>query len=935
MSRIVLSTNKYWKFFRGEPPKVKPVGSINPHDKGVPPFVLSYDDTSWETVHLPHTVRVEKLNCSGGFNYQGEAWYRKTFTIDKDWKDKELYFEFDGAMHRVDAWLDGEPLDVGLGGYLPMKFDVTGIDEGEHTLILKVDNSDMSDVPPGKPQTELDFCYFGGIYRNAWFVIANKVRFSDAVHEGKPASGGLFVRTFLNDGNATIKVRANWLNHTTCNATAKVVLTLDGEKVYESKENTVAPSCDTDVDCEFNVESPILWTPDNPHLYTLCANLIVNGEVVDEKVEKVGIRTLDFRPDGFYLNGKKTILSGVNRHQEYAYIGNAISDTLKKREARLIREMGCNLIRMGHYPPDEEFLSACDEEGILVVIPTLGWQYFPTSVTFVKASYECTRRMMRLLRNHPSVLLWEPILNETDYPEYFARDQLNIVKEESLDLPVWCASDYYAPYAINYPVLYTNLKDKYPDKPLFIREYADHYMEQYGPMKTLRRVRRGENTGFYPGGEKAMIRNAVERYEKYVENKNLGVCGFAIWAGIDHNRGYEPTEGAVGLLDFLRLPKFYYYLFDSQQNIEEAGAKCFIASYWTENSPTDVTVYTNAEKVRLLLNGKEIGVKYANGTSNEHPPVVFENVPYEKGTLLAQAMVGDKVVKEHSVTTYEKAEKLVLTPQYLGENYWIADGADVLMVHVKAVDKNGNVVYSEESDVEFEVQGDAQIVGKAEPWVQANKVKLEAGEYGVVLKAGLNAGKIVLKAISKAGIESGEIELCTVKDEREYLPCEEYARTEIIPTYDIDKTERFSIPVSIHDEWSHCWDMGIGKPATASSCMEGTCAENANQKTFADPWVAKDVSLPQWWCVDFEEELTVNGVGISWQKDGLWYDFEIYTSLDGNIWDCHFKGHASGQTRTPNRLAQPTKAKYLKVVVVGVSANEPVGIYHVEIFGNK
>lgn len=155
------------------------------------PFDVRYNDCEWEVVHLPHTVRVEKLLCSGGMNYQGECWYRKKFTVKREWCDKETFFEFDGVMQRVDAWLDGKPLGYALGGFLPVRFDVSGISAGEHLLVLRADNSDLPDVPPAKPQGALDFCYFGGIYRNARFLVKNKVRFTSAVHEGRPAAGGL------------------------------------------------------------------------------------------------------------------------------------------------------------------------------------------------------------------------------------------------------------------------------------------------------------------------------------------------------------------------------------------------------------------------------------------------------------------------------------------------------------------------------------------------------------------------------------------------------------------------------------------------------------------------------------------------------------------------------------------------------------------------
>lgn len=934
MKSIKISANRGWKFYRGEPPKGRIEHSDNPHDSGLPPFSERYDDSMWETVHLPHTVRNEKLMCSGGLNYQGECWYRKEFIVSEEWKDKELYFEFDGAMQRVDAWLDGEPLDCKMGGFLPMRFEVSGLDAGKHMLALKVNNSDMPDVPPGKPQGALDFCYFGGLYRNAWFYVADKVRFSYAVHEGKAASGGLYVRTKLADEKAIVSVRANWINHTESVATASVRLFLNEKLVYESEKIEGPSMRDTDVECQFVVDNPKLWHPDHPYLYELKAQLVNGEEVLDERTEKIGLRTLEFRTDAFYINGEKLFLNGTNRHQEYAYVGFALPDALQKRDVHMLRKAGVNCIRTAHYPVDEVFMQACDEAGILCIIPTPGWQIHPTSVLFDEACFENTRRMIRLLRNHASACLWEPVLNETDYPAYFAQKQLQIVQEESGDLPAWCACDAHSRLAENYPVSYAKVP-RHPNKPLFVREYGDFYMEQYGPMETMLRVRRGEHTGFYPGGEAAMIRSARERFEDYnvlyhAENMN----GAATWAGFDHNRGYEPNEGAVGMFDFLRLPKFHYYYFDCQQDMEKAGAKCFIANYWTEKSPRDVVVYTNAETVRLSLNGKMVGSMQTNGKPSIHPAVVFPDVPWESGELLAEALADGKVVASHRVRTPKMPHHLVLTPQWEGVEQWVADGSDLLMVHVAMADEDGTIIPDSEAEVRFSVEGDARIVGKDEPWVQGDKVLLEAGQSGVLLRAGTTAGKVIVK-VQAEGFADSVLELQTEDSEREYLSGTVYEETAVSPTYPCDETEYFSVRESIKDSQSDYWDISSEKPATASSSGKDTRPENINQKTMGLPWVAEDKTLPQWWCCDLQEICQVYGVSVSWFNDGLWYDYDVETSVDGEHWECQFQGHASGQTRLPNRFAKMVEARYLRIVIQTVSGKEVAGMYHVEVFGKK
>ena len=933
MKTFILSANRDWKFFRGIPPRGRIGNPRNPHDSGLMPFDCRFDDSNWEGVHLPHTVRVENLLCSGGKNYQGEYWYRKKFTIEKEWKDKEMFFEFDGIMQRCDAWLDGKPIGYALGGFLPVRFDVSGISPGEHLLVLKANNSDLSDVPPGKPQGALDFCYFGGIYRNARFVVANKVRFTDAVHEGKPAAGGLFIRTFLKDGKAEVRIRASVLNHERNAVAITFRLFMDGTRMHES--DAVISACgEIDFNHSLFIDSPRLWSPYHPELYTLTAQLWSGEELLGERTERFGIRNVEFREDGFYLNGERLYLNGSNRHQEYPYVGFALPDSLQVRDIAMLREAGIICIRTAHYPPDEVFMNACDELGILCVIPTPGWQIYPSSLLFDERSYENTRRIIRWHRNHPAALMWEPVLNETDYPAYFAENQLQIVREECGDAPAFAACDSCARGAEYFPVNY-RYGETESEKPLFIREYGDAYMEQYGPMGTLRRVRRGVNTDFYPGGERAMLCNAEERLSVYESlYTDCRVSGGALWSGFDNNRGYELNEGAWGMLDFLRVPKFFYYLLSAQQTIEQAGAKCFIANFWTENSPTDVSVYTNAQVVRLILNGKIVGEKSVDSSRGVHHIVVFENVSFEKGILRAEAIVDGKIVKIHEIRTPEAPYAVRLTAQYSGVDVWKADGADLLMIHAEIVDENGTVVPDAEPVVNFSVDGGAEIVGGKEPWVKADSVRAEAGIAGVLLRAGVHSGKITLSAESE-GLQSAAITLQTKKDEKKYLSGEKYESLKELPIYSCDVKEFFSVRESIKDTQSHNWDIGVSKPTCASSATDGFGPENANRKTFGRPWLAGDTSLPQWWCCDLSDVYTVNGVAISWEKDWLWYDYKIETSVDGAVWKACYQGSASGQTRLPNRFPSPRKARFVRIVVQGVSGKEAAGIYHVEIFGKK
>ncbi len=942
--RVKLSANANWKFYRGEAPVQRRDG------RGVSVWDMDYDDSAWEKATLPHTVREEALFCSGGRNYQGESWYRRKFSVPQELAGRDLLFELEAAMQRVDAWLDGRPIGVRFGGFLPVAFDLTGIEVGaEHVLVLKVDNSDMRDVPPGKDQGALDFCYFGGIYRDAWLHAMHPAHFTSAVHAGRPASGGLFVHyRNVSKESALMDVDAHFENCSTEPMDLRVQLMLDGTEIYAGCAMTLQPGDERVEKAHVRLENPRLWHPHHPNLYTLTARLMCGEEVLDEISERIGVREIDFRPDGFYINGEKLFLNGANRHQEYPYVGFAIPDAVQRRDVRLLRESGIISIRTGHYPQDKAFMDACDEMGLLCVIPTPGWQIHPTSVLFDELSYENTRRLIRMNRNHPSACLWEPILNETDYPEYFARKQLEIVREEMGQDRAFAACDTHYAYADQYPVAYNHRP--VDGRPRYVREYGDNWTEQFGPMKTLRRVRRGENVSYYMGGERALIRSAQEHFEAYaLLRMDENLAGAAMWAGIDHNRGYDESEGAVGMLDLQRLPKFQYYLYDAQQEISVAGAKCFIANDWTEHSPRDVAVYTNAQAARLLVNGREIGVLTAKqGWANAqvysdalagkdlpdtvHPPIIFKDVPFEQGELKAQAIENGEVVAEYSVRTPGKAAKIALVPQWAGEEKWTADGADLLLVHAYIVDENGTTVKSAEPDVRFAVEGCAEIVGEGIERVQANPMRAEAGIASVLLRAGEKAAAVVLRAEAE-GLVPGEITLETAQNALEMLPGPAFEQLAPRPIYAADNTERYSPPQSLKLEGWFNLDLGRNKPCTASSTSKDTDPNNVNQGEIRSPWIAGNSGCPQWWQVDMQEQKCVTGMTVKWENDGLWYGYEICASPDGESWQSVAQGDASGQSVLPIRFPAPTNARYLRVNILSVTGGYPAGILLVEVHG--
>lgn len=424
--REVYSMNPAWRFYKG------PVEGAERND---------FDDRSWRLVSLPDGMEYLPTEASGCINYQGEVWYRKHFTPDEAWRGRRQFLHFEAIMGKSKVWLNGVLLQSHYGGYLPVIVDITPyLKYGQDNVIaVWADNSDAPAYPPGKEQAMLDFAYFGGIYRDCWLVVHNPVFITDPNYEDEKASGGLFVSyNRVSEQSAVVHIDTHIRNTSNRIFRGRVVWQLydrDGKLIFDlEKTLSLAAGKAHQVSGQSQVLQPRLWSPDSPHLYKLHVYVQdTNGKTVDGYYRRIGIRSIEFKgEDGFWLNGKHypEPLIGANRHQDFAVIGNVLSNSLHWRDAKKLRDAGLRVIRNAHYPQDPAFMDACDELGLFVIVNTPGWQFWNQEPVFAQRVYSDIRNMVRRDRNHPSVWLWEPILNETWYPDDFALNVVNILHEE-------------------------------------------------------------------------------------------------------------------------------------------------------------------------------------------------------------------------------------------------------------------------------------------------------------------------------------------------------------------------------------------------------------------------------------------------------------------------------------------------------------------------
>ena len=766
--REVYSMNPAWRFHKGAVEGAE---------------TKEFNDKDWTVVSLPDGIEYLPTEASGCINYQGEVWYRKHFTPDAALKGKKLFLHFEAIMGKSKVFVNGKLLTEHFGGYLPVIADVTDVLDwnGDNVIAVWADNSDDPSYPPGKAQDVLDYTYFGGIYRDCWLIAHNNVFITDPNYENEVAGGGLFVAFGkVSDALAEVQLKIHVRNATKNPFSGRVeymLLQPDGTEVARlSDKIQVKAGRATTVSDRMPVKQPMLWTPSTPTLYNLLVRVLdKEGNVIDGYRRRIGIRSIEFKgKDGFYLNGRPygKPLIGANRHQDFAVVGNAVANSIHWRDARKLKDVGMEIIRNAHCPQDPAFMDACDELGLFVIVNTPGWQFWNDAPEFAQRVYSDIRNVVRRDRNHPSVWLWEPILNETWYPADFAKNTRDIVDAEYPYPYCYSGSDSEARGHENFPVYFAhpaNMQDASkeidPTKTYFTREWGDN-VDDWSSHNSPSRVARnwGEQPMRVQAQHYACPYYPVTSYDVLYKQSPQHVGG-CLWHSFDHQRGYHPDPFYGGLMDVFRQPKYSYYMFMAQRpavkNDRNAGSgpMVYIAHEMTPFSGKDVTVYSNCDEVRLTFNkgGKTYTYKKdKNRPGMPSPVITFPDVydfmvdkafsrtqKQDDVYLLAEGLIDGKVVATHKVVPARRPEKILLWMDNEGTDLK-ADGSDFVTVVAAVADKNGNIKRLNNYNIRFSIEGEGRLLGG--PGVLANPVPVKWGTAPVLVQSTLKPGKIRITA---------------------------------------------------------------------------------------------------------------------------------------------------------------------------------------------
>ncbi len=720
------------------------------------------DDSGFEKVSLPHANTLLTDHKGPGFasqieSYRFVSWYRRHFTLGEEYNGRRVTVEFEGVATVADVYVNGTAVGSHKGAYTGFTVDITdALRDGDNVIAVRVDSERQPDIPPeGGP---VDYCVFGGIVRDVKMTITSDTYISD-----------VFVTTDdLTADKGTVRVRAEVVNGSKEEKTltvTSVVRSADGEETATlTGTATVAAGGSGTVTAEAEVASLHLWSTSDPYLYTVTTSVSDGSASYDAVETKFGMRYFSFEEDGFYLNGERTEIVGVNRHEMWPWIGRAANDKQQRADADLIKETGFNAVRCSHYPQDPSFLERCDEIGLIVFEEAPGWQHIGGE-DWQDIYTENVREMIIRDKNHPSIVSWGTRVNESFDNDALYEKTNELAKSLDPTRPTHgvrrmesYADSHFLDEEDIFAVNYT-----YPDKPNhtpFI--ITEHSMDWYS----------GHGFSWASDADALAFTKSFAEVVDYYFGNEYCAGGFA-WSMFDYNNevNYTNTDNVFysGLYDIFRIPKMPSYFYRSQKD-PASDPNVYIANYNTPSSPGTVTVFSNCEEVELFVDGKSVGRIKPNLYPNlPHPAYEFKNVRGSScGELYAVGYIGGKEAASYTVTSPGAPVSLVLEPQ---SGSLIADGSDFVSVAVYAVDENGNVVPYAENEVKTELSGHGRFIGE-------ETISLEGGSAAFFIASEYGAEGKITATVSSPGLGSASCEISLTAFTEKTVPAGKQSGTE-------------------------------------------------------------------------------------------------------------------------------------------------------------
>jgi len=694
-------------------------------------------DSQFEPITLPHTNKVFPYHNFDNHEYQFISTYRKRFKLPEPRDGRRLFIDFEGAMIASEVFVNGVKVGDYEGGFTPFSFDITDfVDETrENLLTVRLDSSERPDIPPFG--FVVDYLTFGGIYREVALRYVEPVYVKD-----------VFVRTKdVLTKSPSVEVDVTLMNHSSQPVTitlSSAVATADGLRIDNDSNQIALPPNQEHVFTVVGLTAlgqVELWSLTHPALYTLELEVRHNGQQIDLQTSTFGFREAEFRKDGgFYLNGERVKLIGLNRHQTYAYIGAAAPARLQRKDADIIKyELGCNIVRTSHYPQSKHFINRCDAIGLLVFEEIPGWQHIGDN-DWQGISLRDVEAMILRDRNHPSIIMWGVRINESQDNTALYRATNDLAHKLDPTRQTGGVRYFQNSEFLEDVFTYNDFSNTVVDPvnmPHLVTEFNGHMY----PTKSFDQ-------------EERLVEHALRHAR--VQDKQLSmssVAGAIGWCAFDYNTHKEFGSGDMicyhGVMDMFRLPKYAAYFYESQIS-PDVRPVLRAATIWSMgdrsgggNDP--LTVFSNCDEIDVHVGDNHIG-------RFQPDRAAFPNLPHAPFTvpgmqlwltwggklpvLRVQGYYNGQPVIEQKIDCSPQPAQLLLLPDDLELN---ADGADTTRIVFKIADQYGNRLPFAIKSVSFEVEGPAELYGE-------NPFPLVGGHAAMYLRAGRNPGLVTIRA---------------------------------------------------------------------------------------------------------------------------------------------------------------------------------------------
>jgi beta-galactosidase len=693
VGRTILSMNRGWLYSRttSEGARAK-----------------DFDDSKLDRVVIPHTSIRLPWHSFDEKDYEFVSVYRRRFRLPKETHGRRVFADFEGVMTASTVWINGERLGEYRGGYTPFSFELTShLDfDGENVLAVEVDSTERADIPPFG--NEIDYLTFGGIYREVSLRVVPATHLANIfarpkdVLSGKP---GLEVDCFLSQPSNTP-------------LTIEVQL-LDGERMVGKgsrpteppKQGSAALTASAATTVALKDLGPVeLWGLNHPKLYTVRVRLLHGAEVVDEDRRRIGFREAQFTDHGFELNGKVVKLRGLDRHQTFPWVGQAMPGRVQRQDAKILRQnLKCNIVRTSHYPQSRHFLDACDEMGLLVLEEIPGWQHIGDEA-WKQISIDNVSRMVRRDWNHPSIVLWGVRINESkDDHDFYVRTN---AMAHQLDSTRQTGGIRYFQESEFLEDVFTMNDFGWPLKPPIHGKYLNtEFAGHTFPTKTIDNVERlTEHT----------VRHARVHDQLASDPQYAGGIG---WCAFDYNTHSNFGSGDRicyhGVTDIFREPKPAAGFYKSQCDPEEEVV-LEPAFHWARGDESvgfsKAMVCSNCDHLKFYLDGElivEADPDRAQFPHLKYAPFVVK--PEAKGPgrhnwgdLRIDGYINGKQVISKSFSGKGVDQKFLLLPD---DTSLIGDGADTTRVVLRVTDEFGRMRPFACDPIELRIEGPAEIIG--------------------------------------------------------------------------------------------------------------------------------------------------------------------------------------------------------------------------------